>query len=135
MIKKDINSLIEQTLENIKSDREETEYFLENLKEYMRVSPERVADAGTTAAKFLETLQRSNEQLVKLANLVHKKDSFSRHQENPIGPINSVQSVPNDLALSLNAPMTPLTILFSTVSGVRLLTLIGHPPMKEKQNL
>lgn len=80
MIKKDLDALIEQTLDNIKSDREETEYFLENLKEYMKVSSERFHDAGTTAAKFLETLQRSNEQLVKLATLVYKKDSHKLDQ-------------------------------------------------------
>ena len=77
MVKKDTNSLIEQTLENIKNDRQETEYFLQNLKEYMSVSSERVHEAGSTAAKFLETLQRSNEQLVKLAALVHKKETHS----------------------------------------------------------
>ena len=46
MIKKDLDALIEQTLDNIKSDREETEYFLDNLKEYMKVSSERFNDAG-----------------------------------------------------------------------------------------
>ena len=32
------------------------------------------SDSGPVAAKFVETLQRSNEQLVKLATLVQKKD-------------------------------------------------------------
>ena len=73
-MKKDLDSLIEQALENIKNDRQETEILLGSLKEYMNVSKERYADSGPTAAKFVETLQRSNEQLVKLATLVHKKD-------------------------------------------------------------
>jgi len=33
--------------------------------------------SGPVAAKYLETLQRSNEQLVKLANLISKKESTS----------------------------------------------------------
>jgi hypothetical protein len=73
-MKKDLNSLIEQALENIHKDRQETEILLENLKEYMNVSQDRYSDSGPTAAKFVETLQRSNEQLVKLASLVYKKD-------------------------------------------------------------
>jgi hypothetical protein len=33
--------------------------------------------SGPVAAKYLETLQRSNEQLVKLANLLSKKETVS----------------------------------------------------------
>tara|TARA_R100001509_G_scaffold164211_1_gene140999 strand:- start:1923 stop:2213 length:291 start_codon:yes stop_codon:yes gene_type:complete len=76
-MKKDLNSLIEQALENINKDRQETEVLLDNLKEYMNVSNERYSDSGATAAKFVETLQRSNEQLVKLATLVYKKEQSS----------------------------------------------------------
>tara|TARA_R100000152_G_C6645999_1_gene89031 strand:- start:106 stop:399 length:294 start_codon:yes stop_codon:yes gene_type:complete len=77
-MKKDLGSLLEQALENIKNDRQVTESLLSNLQQYMEVSKERYADAGTTAAKFVETLQRSNEQLVKIATIVHKKESSSR---------------------------------------------------------
>ena len=73
-MKKDLNSLIEQALENIKDDRQETELLLSELKEYLSVSKERYADSGTTAAKFVETLQRSNEQLVKLCGLMAKNE-------------------------------------------------------------
>jgi len=72
-MKKDLNSLIEQALENISKDRQETEILLDNLKEYMNVAKERYSDSGATAAKFVETLQRSNEQLVKLATLVYRR--------------------------------------------------------------
>ena len=77
MMKKDLNSLIEQALDNINKDRQETEILLDNLKEYMSISRERYSESGPTAAKFVETLQRSNEQLVKLATLVYKKDQAS----------------------------------------------------------
>lgn len=74
-MKKDLNSILEQALENIHNDRQTTEILLAELQEYMNVSRERYADSGTTAAKFVETLQRSNEQLVKVAALVYKKDA------------------------------------------------------------
>lgn len=64
-------------MSNINNDRQETEILLGELKEYMGVSKERYSDSGTIAAKFVETLQRSNEQLVKLATLVYKKESDS----------------------------------------------------------
>ena len=70
-----LDSLIEQALDNIHHDRQETENLLLSLKEYMEKSPERYSDSGPIAAKFVETLQRSNEQLVKLATLVYKKES------------------------------------------------------------
>jgi len=79
-MKKDLNSLIEQALDNINRDRQETEGLLQSLKEYMNVSSDRYSDSGPVAAKFVETLQRSNEQLVKLATLVYKKD-VSRNQD------------------------------------------------------
>ena len=79
-MKKDLNSLIEQALDNINRDRQETETLLYNLKEYMSVSSDRYSDSGQVAAKFVETLQRSNEQLVKLATLVYKKDASKNQQ-------------------------------------------------------
>jgi len=74
-MKKDLDSILEQALDNINHDRQTTEVLLAELQEYMNVSRERYADSGTTAAKFVETLQRSNEQLVKIASLVYKKES------------------------------------------------------------
>ena len=44
---------------------------------YMQSSDDRHREVGLVAAKYLETLQRSNEQLVKLAALVQKDSSKS----------------------------------------------------------
>jgi hypothetical protein len=76
-MRKDLDSLIEQALDNIKNDRQETETLLGELKEYMGVpgNQDRYSDSGPIAAKYVETLQRSNEQLVKLATLVYKKET------------------------------------------------------------
>jgi hypothetical protein len=79
-MKKDLNSLLEQAIVNINSDRQETEALLNSLKEYMERSPERYSDSGGTAAKFVETLQRSNEQLVKVATLVYKKETTNNER-------------------------------------------------------
>jgi len=73
-----LDLLIAQALDNINQDRQETENLLLSLKEYMQKSPERYSDSGPVAAKFLETLQRSNEQLVKIASLVYKKEISSQ---------------------------------------------------------
>ena len=77
-MKKDLNSLIEQALDNINTDRQTTEILLSQLQEYMAVpgNQDRYSDSGPIAAKYVETLQRSNEQLVKLATLVHKKEAL-----------------------------------------------------------
>jgi metal-dependent HD superfamily phosphatase/phosphodiesterase len=80
-MKKNLDALIEQALDNIKNDRQVTEGLLSELQEYMSISRERYADSGTTAAKFVETLQRSNEQLVKLATLVHRRDANQTNTE------------------------------------------------------
>ena len=77
-MKKNLDSLIEQALDNINKDRQVTEDLLSNLKEHMAVSQERFSDSAPVAAKFVETLQRSNEQLVKLAALVYKKETVSK---------------------------------------------------------
>ena len=39
---------------------------------YMQSTDDRHREVGLIAAKYLETLQRSNEQLVKIASLVQK---------------------------------------------------------------
>ena len=45
---------------------------------YMQSSDDRHREVGLVAAKYLETLQRSNEQLVKLAALIQKKAATLR---------------------------------------------------------
>jgi len=68
-----IENFIEQAKSNIVEDRAATKALLMNLMKYMQASDDRHREVGLVAAKYLETLQRSNEQLVKLAILVQKK--------------------------------------------------------------
>ena len=67
--------LIGIALENINKDREKTDELLQELSSYLVGSYDKFAESGNIAAKYLETLQRSNEQLVKLVTLIEKKSA------------------------------------------------------------
>ena len=72
MVKK-LETFIEQATKNVTDDRAATKSLLMTLMKYMSVSEDRHKEVGLVAAKYLETLQRSNEQLVKLAALIQKR--------------------------------------------------------------
>ena len=80
-MKKDLNSLIEQALENINKDRQETEVLLDNLKEYMSVSNERYSDSGATAVRLMTaaspmTLSRPNSLVVGPLGIMCRGESM-----------------------------------------------------------
>ena len=75
--RKRLNSqgFVEEAIENIKNDRALATDLLVHLTGYMKASEERHQSCGVVAAKYLETLQRSNEQLVKIiAQIKNNKD-------------------------------------------------------------
>ena len=72
-----VDNYINEAIENIRKDREITKSLLNDLIVYLSVDEERHKDAGVIAAKYVETLQRSNEQLVKVVTLLQKKQSTS----------------------------------------------------------
>ena len=74
---KKLKEFVEQATTNIIEDRAATKALLMSLMKYMQVSEDRHKEVGIIAAKYLETLQRSNEQLVKIAGLVGKKETQS----------------------------------------------------------
>ena len=78
-MKKDIEELIGEATRNVNEDRAATKVLLTNLMKYMQETSDRHREVGIVAAKYLETLQRSNEQLVKIASLVHKKESAHKN--------------------------------------------------------
>ena len=71
-MKKDFESLTEEAINNIRDDREQTKQLLNDLIKYLSSDEHRHKEVGLTAAKYVETLQRSNEQLVKIASLKQK---------------------------------------------------------------
>ena len=68
-----LESYITEAVDNIRNDRKVTKALLDDLIHYIAKEESRHRDVGMTAAKYLETLQRSNEQLVKVSSLVAKK--------------------------------------------------------------
>ena len=76
---KEVDNFIDQAKTNIDEDRAATKTLLMNLMKYMQSADDRHREVGLVAAKYLETLQRSNEQLVKLAALLQKKTSANQN--------------------------------------------------------
>lgn len=76
---KKVENFIETARNNITEDRAATKTLLMNLMKYMHASDDRHREVGLVAAKYLETLQRSNEQLVKLAALMQKDATISQN--------------------------------------------------------
>lgn len=74
---KNLDDTIEKALGNIEEDRATTKELLQDLMKYLAVTDERHREVGSIAAKYVETLQRSNEQLVKIASLMQKQKSSS----------------------------------------------------------
>lgn len=77
MAKNKLENYIDKARENIEEDRAATKTLLMNLMKFMSSSDDRHREVGLVAAKYLETLQRSNEQLVKIAALIQKQTNVS----------------------------------------------------------
>jgi len=67
-----ITKYLEEAVSNIREDRDRALNLLQDIADFIGQSQDRHKDVGQTAAKYLETLQRSNEQLVKIAGLMQK---------------------------------------------------------------
>ena len=72
---KKLEKYIDEAIKNIRTDRDVTRRLLDDIMIYLSKSDERHREVGITAAKYVETLQRSNEQLVKVAGLIQKKEN------------------------------------------------------------
>tara|TARA_B110000211_G_C13606797_1_gene347159 strand:+ start:112 stop:423 length:312 start_codon:yes stop_codon:yes gene_type:complete len=71
---KKLNKFIDEAIENIRRDRETTQELLSDLIKIAAQSEMNHKEVSMSAAKYLETLQRSNEQLVKIAALVQRDE-------------------------------------------------------------
>ena len=74
---KNLESYIEETIKNIRDDRDITSTLLTQVFAEITKGEETHKDLGLIAAKYVETLQRSNEQLVKLTSIMAKKTDAS----------------------------------------------------------
>jgi hypothetical protein len=68
-----LDEYLEETTTNIREDRAMAKSLLMDALSDMKVSDAARKDLGPIAAKYVENLQRSNEQMVKLAALVQKQ--------------------------------------------------------------
>jgi len=76
---KDLDKYLEKAIQNIENDRDVTRRLLDDVIVYLSGDEERHMTVGLTAAKYVETLQRSNEQLVKISSIIQRK------QKNAVG--------------------------------------------------
>tara|TARA_B100000963_G_scaffold202370_1_gene176178 strand:- start:441 stop:740 length:300 start_codon:yes stop_codon:yes gene_type:complete len=65
---------IKQAIDNIEEDRKITRELLDDAIKWLAVDEARHKEIGVVLAKYVETLQRSNEQLVKLCSLMSKNE-------------------------------------------------------------
>ena len=68
-----LDDYIDETTTNIREDRAMAKSLLVDVVHDMKVSDSSRKDLGPIAAKYVENLQRSNEQMVKLASLLQKQ--------------------------------------------------------------
>ena len=72
---KKLDEYINEAIDNIRSDRKVTRELLDDAIKWLSIDEARHKEVGIVMSKYVETLQRSNEQLVKIAGMVSKKSS------------------------------------------------------------
>lgn len=72
-----LESVLEEAASNIKMDRVRASKLLTDVMIFIGKSADRNDKFGLVAAKYLESLQRSNEQLIKIAELMRKNSNTS----------------------------------------------------------
>jgi hypothetical protein len=74
---KDLEEYLEEAIANIRNDRAITSALLTDLFQELKKNNdiETHKNLGLIASKYVETLQRSNEQLVKLTSILNKNQS------------------------------------------------------------
>lgn len=72
---KKLDDFIEKSVENIEQDRSVASFLLTKLIDKMGDDTISHQNLGHVAAQYLETLQRSNEQMVKLTAIVQRRET------------------------------------------------------------
>jgi len=68
-----LEEYVEETTKNIREDRAMAKSLLMDVMADMKASSAERREMGPIAAKFVENLQRSNEQMVKLASILQRQ--------------------------------------------------------------
>tara|TARA_B100001250_G_C19258199_1_gene553757 strand:+ start:215 stop:517 length:303 start_codon:yes stop_codon:yes gene_type:complete len=72
MNNKDLDLLIDEALTNIRNDRKVAREFLNEIATQISIDAEKNRHLSPVAAQHVQSLQRSNEQLVKIISLRQK---------------------------------------------------------------
>mgnify|MGYP003658812984 FL=1 len=72
MSNNNLDDLLNEALENIRSDRDLAREFLNEISNVIATDAEQNKYLSPVAAKHIETMQRSNEQLVKIIGIKQK---------------------------------------------------------------
>jgi hypothetical protein len=98
MSKEDLESLIVEALGNIRNDRKVAREFLNEIANQIAKDAEQNKYLSPVAAKHIETLQRSNEQLVKIIGLRQKgqSDTFQLSEQDKDSLFDLIQEKPKD---------------------------------------
>jgi|TARA_R110000751_G_scaffold51615_1_gene113107 hypothetical protein len=70
-----VEEQIKKALDNINEDRRITRELLDDAIKYVAIDEARHKEIGIVMSKYVETLQRSNEQLVKVITIMSKKEA------------------------------------------------------------
>lgn len=98
MSNNDLKSLMDEALGNIRDDRKAAREFLNEIATQIATQPDQNKYLSPVAAKHIETLQRSNEQLVKIISIQKKEQttSFELTDEDKDSIFNLIQGEPAD---------------------------------------
>tara|TARA_A100001011_G_C14095151_1_gene750305 strand:+ start:516 stop:815 length:300 start_codon:yes stop_codon:yes gene_type:complete len=83
MKEEELNNLFNEALNNIRNDRKLAREFLNEIANEISSDSDQNKYLSPVAAKHIETMQRSNEQLVKIISLRQKKteESFTLSED------------------------------------------------------
>ncbi len=87
---KKIDKHLKEALDNIREDRKITRELLDDAIKFVAKDEARHQQIGMTLAKYVETLQRSNEQIVKIAALMSKNEKSEGISETEMEDIYSM---------------------------------------------
>ena len=96
----DLNTLVEEALANIRKDRKLAREFLNEIANEIAKDPDNNRSLSPVAAKHVETMQCSNEQLVKLISIKQKQNTnegFGLSEEDKDGLFDMIQGGTGDV--------------------------------------
>ena len=93
-----IDEYLVEAIDNIREDRDVTKELLDDVIQFLAKGESTHRDVGLTAAKYVETLQRSNEQLVKIIGLRQKNQpqDYNLSEEDKNNLFDMIQGEPAD---------------------------------------